>query len=191
MDYGAQLKYFGMQLQNIGTQVQNIAIQMSLMNYMGMQLKNMGENVSNIGLQIFNIGINISNSLNNVFQINNNLSEEMPKIDIMNQMNYQLYNQNNNLINNENKEKYITIKFWNTTSNEIINITTTVDKTIEELLQLYIQKKDLNAECLEKISFIFNGRFINLNEKKTILNYGLMDQAKITIVEKQNLIGGP
>ena len=26
-------------------------------------------------------------------------------------MNYQLYNQNNNLINNENKEKYITIKF--------------------------------------------------------------------------------
>ena len=191
MDYGAQLKYFGMQLQNIGTQVQNIAIQMSLMNCIGMQLKNMGENVSNIGLQIFNMGLNISNNLNNAFQINNNLCGVIPKIDIINQMNYPLYNQNNNLINNENKEKYITIKFWNTTSNEIINITTTVDKTIEELLQLYIQKKGLNAECLKKISFIFNGITINQNEKKTILNYGLMHQAKIAIYENQNLIGGP
>ena len=161
------------------------------MNYIGTRLKNMGENVYNIGLQIFNIGINLSNNLNNNLQMNNNLFGEMPKIDIMNQMNYQLYNQNNNLINNENKEKYINIKFWNTTTNEIDNITTTVDKTIEELLQLYIQKKGLTSECLKTISFILNGITINQNEKKNILNYGLMPETRITVVESENLIGGP
>ena len=179
-EYGMQLKNIGIDLQNIGMKINNIGMQMPFtMNYFGFQIKNIGQNIINFALQIFNIGESISSNINNNFQMNNNLFGDISKMDSINK----------NI--NQKDNNYITIKFWNRMNDEKINITTTYEKTVEELLNLYIQRKCLSSNYLKNNFFIFNSLKIKPNEKKTLLNYGLKHLDIIQIVESNNFIDGP
>ena len=168
-DYGLQLNNLGIQLQNFGMQIKNLGMQMPfLMQNIIMQMQNISINIINISTQIINIGMNLSNNFNMYFQMNNDIMEKMKMI-------------NNNF--NEDKQ-LISIIFCNGTTGEKISITTSTDKTMEELLNLYINKKGLKSNYLEDNNFLYNGYKIDPKEKKTILNYGLKHKDFINISER-------
>ena len=191
-DYGTQLKNFGMQLQSYGMQIQNMVVQMPMIiQNIGIQLQNMASNISNIGNQIFLLGVNLSNNSNMGFQMNNNKFGEMPGMNIINQFPNNMVNQNN-LFNGENiiKIELINIKFRDDYG-KLISITISPEKSVEELLNLYIQKAGLNSDFFKNNKFRFNSKIIDPKEKKTILDYGILNEALIYISKQFNLLGGP
>ena len=183
-NYGNQLKDFGTQLQNIGIQIQNIGMQMPIYNQnLGIQIHNMGINISNIAIQIYNIGLNISNNME--FQMNNNnFFEQMQKNPMQNIM-------NNNKEDSINKNNILTIYFENTSDGQKTTITTTGEKSMEELLNLYIKKIGVEKEhYFNNHWFFFNGKSIDSQEKTSIFNYGINHCQTIKIEPKNDLMGG-
>ena len=179
-DHGTQLKNFGMQLQSYGMQIQNMVVQMPMIiQNIGIQLQNMASNISNIGNQIFLLGVNLSNNSNMGFQMNNNIFGEMPGMNNINQ--FPNFDDENNIIS-------IYFKYNNEIST---TITTSSEKSVEELLNLYMQKVGLNSDFLKTMTFIFNGNTINPKEKKNLLNYGFHHRDTILVFKQRNVIGGP
>ena len=186
LDYGNQLKNFGNQLQNIGTQIQNIGMQMPLYNQnLGMQIYNIGVNIANMAINIFNIGLSISNNMESQMN-NNNFLEQMQKMNMMNQMPNIM---NHNVIEKEKKGNIISIIF-NNYMNEPTSIITTDEKSVEELLNLFIKKIGVGKDYLNNYWFIFNGKRINVQEKANISAYGIKNGHEIKIIKKQSTIAG-
>ena len=192
-DYGSQLKNFGSQLQNYGMQIQSLVLQMPmLIQNIAIQLQNMASNISNIGNQIFLLGVNLSNNSNMGFQMNNNIFGEMPGMNIMNQFPNNMLNQNNSF-NGKNsiKNELINIFFQNSYG-QATTITTSRERSVEELVNLYIQKVGLNSDySLKKLKFLYNRTTINPKEKTNLLNYGFHNGDKILVIDQFNLLGGP
>ena len=183
-NYGNQLKDFGIQLQNIGMQIQNIGMQMPIYNQnLGIQIHNMGINISNIAIQIYNIGLNFSNNME--FQMNNNnFFEQMQKNPMQNIINY-------NKEDSINKNNILTVYFLNCEDDQKTAITTTGEKSVEDLLNLYIKKIGAEKDnYFSKHWFLFNGKLIDSQEKTSIFNYGIYHCHTIEIRQKNTLNGG-
>ena len=185
-DHCTELKNLGIHLQNIGIQIQNIGMTIPIMR---IEIQNLGLQISKIGNQIFNIGINYFNQL---MQINNmhNLFNQMQNINAINNQNFMENNIfNNNNINYNNNQK-LNIIF--DTNHGWENVITTFDTTIEDLLNTFLKKKNIIKEREKNnFFFLFNGKKIDLKNKKTIEEFGLIEGSHIIFLEKLNLIGGP
>ena len=189
MNDGMQLKNIGIQLQLLGSQIQNMGMQISYINNnYAVLLKNMGMQISNFSTQIFNIGIKMSNI--NLIQQPNFVQMN----DIMNNMNINMNNFNeplvNNIINNNNinninedyDESIIFILFDKKNGlKTTINISN--KKSISELLNMYRKKIGENYEFFQRNRFLLNGREINPNETKSILEYGFKSGDIIFVIE--------
>ena len=69
-----------------------------------------------------------------------------------------------------------------------INIVVPIDIKIKDLILAYAKKMGVNQNLLGKtISFLFNGKQININEEKDLISFGLVDQAKIIVCLSGNL----
>ena len=191
-DYGTQLKNFGSQLQSYGMQIQSLVLQMPmLIQNIGTQLQNIASNISNIGNQIFLLGVNLSNNSNIGFPMNNNIFGEMPEMNNMNQFPNNMFNQNNSFNGKNNiKNKLISLRFRNSRG-EGTTITTSQENSVEELLNLYIQKIGLNPNSLKKYRFLYHGITINQKEKMNLLVYGFHNGDRILAIEQNYLTGGP
>ena len=150
------IKEYGIQLQNIGTQIMNIGLQLqNMMNSFGIPLQNMGQQISSISMQIFNMGMQISDM--NIPLFNNNLFQGQ-----------NIFNMN---INKNMEEVNTCIKF-DISSRGIITINCNNNISIEELIKRFLEKVNYK-ENKEKLLFVYNGKAINQNEKKSIVDYGL------------------
>ena len=198
-DNSSFLKNFGMQLQMMGSQIQNMGVQISTFNQQfGMQMQSIAIQITNISMHIFKIGMEtpnfnqIQDNLGN--QILNNLNE-MNNLNIMNQVpNIEM---NNNIINNDinnindlsNKPK-INIKFGQSNGKCIV-IIISPEMTIEDLLNSYRIKIGESPNFLENHIFLFNGQKININEKKTIKDFGLINGSQIFVYKLKDVEAGP
>ena len=170
VDNGNQLKNYGMQLQNMGMEIQNFGFQMKnnmmqnignqiISQNIGDQIQNIGVQISNIAMQIFNMGIQISNIMNqnNINMMNQN-----------NLMNNNMMNEINEEIMNDNKEDSFIYNVIFSSQRGVKNtIRINSKRTIEDLLNLYLDKKGLNLLDIskQKIFFIYNGLKMDLKDK--------------------------
>ena len=171
IDNGNQLKNYGMKLQSMGMEIQNFGIQMKnniMQNIgnqiqfqnIGNQIQNMGAQISNIAIQIFNMGIQVSNII-----VNQNKVNMMNQYDLMN--NY-MHNGINEKIMNDNNEKSIVYNaVFITQSGQKNNITINSNRTVENLLNLYLNKMGLNLDDIQNknIFFIYNSKKMELTDK--------------------------
>jgi len=175
VDNGNQLKNYGMQLQNMGMEIQNYGIQMknnvmqNIGNQMqiqniGNQIHSMGLQISNIAMQIFNMGVQISNIImnqNNVNMMNQN--------DLMNNFNMMM-----NGVNETMNDNYVNSNIRNflfiTQTGHKKAITMNENRTVGDLLNLYLEKMGLSFNDIQKqnIYFVFNGEKIDINDKRKI-----------------------
>jgi len=163
-NYGMKLQSMGMEIQNFGIQMknnimQNIGNQIQFQN-IGNQIQNMGAQISNIAIQIFNMGIQVSNII-----VNQNNVNMMNQYDLMN--NY-MHNGINEKIMNDNNEKSIVYNaIFKTQSGLKNNITINSNRTVENLLNIYLNKMGLNLDDIQKknIFFIYNSKKMELTDK--------------------------
>ena len=183
VDNGNQLKNYGMQLQNMGMEIQNFGLQMKnnlnqnignqiLYQNIGDQIQNIGVQISNIAMQIFNMGIQISNIIMNQNNIN-----MMNQNDLMNN-NMMMNEINEELMNDNNKDSFIyNVVFISQRGFKNI-IQMNSKRTIEDLLNLYLDKMGLNLLDIQKqkIFFLYCGSKMNLKDKtkleKVFINGG-------------------
>ena len=177
-DYGIQLKSFGIQLQNIGTQIQNIGMNIPLM---GNEIHNMGLQISNIANQIFSIGMNFLNLLIPMNNMNNmnNIINQMKNINDINKSNF-------NILNKEQfNQKDINILFEiDRRKDKIYNVRAPEEATVGELIKLFFNKINRNPND-DEFWFCFNGKYLELNCKKTLKEYGLNELSKIIVISKR------
>ena len=174
-DNGIELKNIGQQLQNFGNQIQNLGMQILNINQnFGIQMQNIGLQISNLAMRIFNIGINISNM--NKFKESNEFQYIMLHMQMMMNMmnnNNQLIGMNNNNINeilDESNEIVITLVFETITGRKT-SIIVSIDKTIKELINLYISKTGYD---INKIQFLYNAETIYPNDKRKIKDFNFV-----------------
>ena len=193
MDASIQIQSLKSQMENMKLQVDNIQIQNYNIPLMNNQI---GEQILNLSIQLFNAGIQAFNMGRNMIMLinNENFYEQLKKISerinsmisfdiqqkIMQQqiMQQQMIQQpmmqsqiiQQPMIQQKKNERpaYITVSFKLTNGNTI-NITVDSRTTIEELLKKFIAKD--TAFQNGRINFIFNGEKINMNEKKTVIDF--------------------
>ena len=200
-DNGFLLKNIGMQLQTISMQIKNMGIQISNFNQnFGMQMQNIGIQITNMANQIFNIGMQFSNE--NQIPMNFGMpkfndANEMKNWNMMNDIgmgNFPI-NENINDFNINDKDKYndsnneekIYICFKHNTG-KTTTVVISPEKTVKELLDLYRIKLGENIDFLKNNWFLFNGCTININEERTIKDYGIPYASLITVAKKANII---
>ena len=158
----------------------------NMMLNIGNEMLNMGIQISNIGMQIFNMGVQMLNQNQNMGIIEQNpfmgmqMNQNMNMIKQMEQI--EINNINNN--DNDNEKPKINFCFINQRGLKI-NIALEEDKTIEDLLKLYINKKGLEYNVIdnEEVRFYFNAQKINSNDKtKKLIDF---------FKKKANTIYGP
>ena len=174
-DHGIQLKSFGIQLQNIGTQIQNIGMNIP---FMGNEIHNMGLQISNIGIQIFSIGMNFLNLLIPMNNMNNIINQMKNKNDI-NKSNF-------NILNKEHfNPKDINILFEiDRRKDKIYNVRAEEETTVGELIKFFFNKINRNPND-DEFWFLFNGNKMELNCKKTLKEYGLIEASKVSVISKK------
>ena len=177
-DDGMELKQIGMALQNLITQIQSIGVQISNNHpFLFKQIQNICNQISNYSMTIFNIGMKISNNRN------------FPQNNMQNSLNYKndfkIGNFNNDIpFNEESIKNKINILFKK--RNKIV-LTTFIDyeKTLGQLLNLFIEKMGLDSNYLENNNFLFNAKLLNDKTNLKIKEIGLMNYSTITITEKK------
>ncbi len=98
---------------------------------------------------------------------------------------------NNNKEDSINKNNILTVYFLNRVDRQKTAITTTGEKRMEDLLNLYIKKIGAEKDnYFSKYMFLFNGKSIDSQEKTSIFNYGIFHCHTIEILLKNNLNGG-
>ena len=199
-DNGFLLKNIGMQLQTISMQIKNMGIQISNFNQnFGMQMQNIGIQITNMANQIFNIGMKFSNA--NQIPMNFGIpkfndANVMQNCNIMNDIGMGNFPINENIndfnindkdkYNNSNKQKiYICFK---QNTGKTTGIIITPEKTVKELIELYRIKLGENLDFLKNNYFLFNGNPININEERTIKDYGISYASLINVVKKASVI---
>ena len=163
-NYGIQLKNMGMEIQNYGIQMknnimQNIGNQIQIQN-IGNQIQNMGVQISNIAMQIFNMGIQVSNIIMNQNNVN-----MMNQIDLMN--NYMMNGTNEEIMNDNNEKSIVFNAVFKTQFGRKNNITINSNRTVEDLLNLYLNEMGLKLDDIQnqKIFFIYNLKKLDLKDK--------------------------
>ena len=174
VDNGNQLKNYGMQLQSMGMEIQNFGLQMKnnmlqnigspLFQNIGEQIQNMGVQISNIAMQIFNMGIQVSNIIMNQNNIN-----MMNQNNLIN--NHMMMNRiNEEKMNDNNEESFIYNVVFSTQSGLKNNIRINSKRTIEDLLNLFLDRVGLNSYDIQKqkIYFLHRGLTLDLKDKRKI-----------------------
>jgi len=163
-NYGMKLQSIGMEIQNFGIQMknnimQNIGNQMQIQN-IGNQIQNVGAQISNIAIQIFNMGVQVSNIIMNQYNLN-----MMNQNDLMN--NYIQNGINEKLMNDNNEKPIIYNAVFKTQSGLKNNIPINSNRTVEDLLNLYLNEMGLNLNNIQnqKIFFIYNSKKMELKGK--------------------------
>ena len=170
IDNGNQLQNYGMQLQNMGIEIQNFGLQMknnmmqNIGNHIqiqniGDQIQNMGFQISNIAMQIFNMGKQISNIIMNQNNLMNN--------------NMMMNGINEEIMKDKNEDSFIyNVVFINQRGLKS-TILLNSNRTIEDLLNLYLNKMGLNLDDIQKqkIFFIYNGKKTDLKGKRKIKEF--------------------
>ena len=158
---------------------------------------NMMNNNQNMGFSnremIMNL-LNQNNEMMNQITMNNNLI-----IQLMNNPNN--INGPNNMINNmnsfnnidyfpgNNNQRYDIIFELATGLQKIIK--TPIDVKVKDLLLTFARAEKIDTNYLrEKLTFIFNGMKLNLDEEKNIQACLFRDRAKILVFDISNVIGG-
>ena len=170
---GNQLKNYGMQLQNMGMQIQNFGMQMqNMMLNIGNEIQNMGIQISNIGIQIFNMGVQMLNynvNIGNMIQPNEFKGNPM-NLNMIN-INHIFQNENNN---NKYSPEIIKIHcLFTTPIGKKIDILIEWDKTVEELLKLFIERigEDYKIVENEDIYFLYNGLKLKKHDKTKVRDF--------------------
>ena len=187
MDAIIQIQSLKSQIENMKLQVDNIQIQNYNIPLMNNQI---GEQILNLSIQLFNAGIQAFNMGRNMIMLinNENFYEQLKKISerinsmisfdiqqkimqqqIMQQQMIQQPMMQSQIIQQPMiQPEYITVSFKLINGNTI-NITVDSRSTVEELLKKFIAKD--TAFQNGRINFIFNGEKINMNEKKTVIDF--------------------
>ena len=178
VDNGNQLKNYGIQLQNMGMEIQNFGIQMKnniMQNIgnqiqiqdIGNQIQNIGAQISNIAIQIFNVGTQVSNIIMNQYNVNLMNQNDLMNTCMMNGINEEIINDNFDSI----KMNFL----FETVSGRTNNIAMNPNRTVEDLLKLYLNKMGLNLVDVQKknIFFVYNGETIDIKEKRKIKEFFL------------------
>ena len=177
-DHGIQLKSFGIQLQNIGTQIQNIGMNIP---FMGNEIHNMGLQISTIGNQIFSIGMSFLNLLIPMNNMNNmnNIINQMSNINEINKSNF-------NILNKEKfNQKDINILFEiDRRRDKIYDVRAPEEATVGELIKSFFNKINRNPND-DEFWFLFNGNKMELNCKKSLKEYGLIESSKVSVISKR------
>ena len=172
VDNENQLKNYGMQLQNMGMEIHNFGLQLKnnmmlntgnqiLIQNIGDQIQNIGDQISNIAIQIFNMGIQISNIIMNQNNIN-----MMNQNNLMNN-NMMMNRINEEIIDDNNEDSFIYSVVFVASSGHKNTIQMNSKRTVEDLLNLYLDKMGLNSLDIQKkkIFFLYNGRKMDLKDK--------------------------
>ena len=193
----SQLDMMKLQLNNIEIQNNNNQMMNPMMlNSIGEQLLNLGIQLLNTGINAFNIGKNISmnyfnycgelknisNKINLIINENNIQQQFMMNQQIMmpNQMGpFGPFNQAENenfIIHKKN------IVFKDTFNNKIL-IQAKLGTTIGELLNQYINRKNLNNTVYneQKLGFFYNGDILERNDTRKVEEVFMFDRVKIFV----------
>ena len=191
---GSQLKNYGIELQNIGTQIQNFGMQMKNTTFtIGDQLENLGMQISNLGIQVFTIGTNISNM---ILQ-NQNMGDISFQNQFMGLQMFNYMNQNNNMgimnqmqsMENNNKESNNKkTNFIFETQNGRITVIEDINDTVEELLKIFMQKRELTYDEMKKkgIYFLYWGNKIDLHDKRRIKDF-IIHNSPLQVITVTNI----
>ena len=123
--------------------------------HFGFQMDNMmNNNMNMINFNNVNLGMNINNNMND----------------------------NLNDIIKESNEKIIPALFLNKNNGKTTGVNISQNKTMKELLNLYMIKIWEDLDFLKKNAFWNNGKKIDPNDNRTILEYGIKDYERIEVV---------
>ena len=78
--------------------------------------------------------------------------------------------------------------FFRNPSGDSIPIIISEDETIEQLINLYAKRIGIN---FNEFFFLYNGKIMNQCDKTKIKDFDLHNGCWITVLKKQNVIGGP
>ena len=179
-----------------------------LMNNM-MNLGNMNPMVLqmyNNVLQNYNNNNNINQNINNNIINNNNNMNENNNVNRMNfvKISESDLNQvkvNGGVLNSNAANFYLdtTNPFDNSIKKNIIfstlkeqkaNVVASINMKVKDLLRMYVSKIGLGPNVIgDSLFFLFNGNKINLNEEKTIQEYGLTTGSIILVLDVKEVIG--
>ena len=188
-DDGTELKKMAQQLQNFGAQIQNLGMQISFLNQnYGVQMQTLGLNISNIAMEIFNIGTKISNI--NQIQYSNisnlNINQMLMNNIMNNNQSIGMTNNNGYDINLNKNEPKLGVFFYDSISGKRTSIIVSIDKTLEELFNLYADKDGID---IDKYKFLYNGKTLNKKDDTRIKDFGLVHGSNISVIKLQ-LLGG-
>ena len=171
---GMELKQMALALQNLVVQILEMAKQISTINlYAYNQFQNIGTQISNYANQIFMIGMKLSDN-KNVYDFEN----AMPRP----------FNNFNNFNINLGYGKKINIVFERI-GEIILTVYISEERTIEELLNIFLEKKGLDSNYFINNTFYFNAKKLDPNSKVKIKEAKIMDRAKILIIEGKDVLG--
>ena len=72
-----------------------------------------------------------------------------------------------------------------------VRLSTPIDITIKDLILCFTRFLGLRETILGKdIIFLYNACKINVNDEENIIQYGLSDDSKITVIDQKNIYGG-
>ena len=174
-----ELKQIAMALQNLATQIQSVGMQISHINFfLSNQIQNLSVEVSNYANTIFNIGMRISN--------NQNFSQNILPNPPNKEKDFNGKGINNFIyLNEEDYKNKINIRFTENYKTVCI-VFIDKEKTIEELLNNFLGKMNLNSNYFKNHWFLFNAEMLDPKSTLKLKNIGgLIDGSTINIVEKQ------
>ena len=183
-----------------------------MLNMMNVMFPNMGYNMNNYNMNNYQNLMNIIMNNQMLFQMyqnmKNNMNQNQNINNFNNRMNFVNVNQNqmnNNQVtggalrnSNANFSYNVTSSFNSSQVTNIIfttmkeqkaNLIAPIDMKIKDLLFKYVTKLGLGPNVMgTSLFFLFNGKKIDLNEEKTIHEYGL-ENAHIIVLDPKEVIG--
>ena len=183
-----------------------------MLNMMNVMFPNMGYNMNNYNMNNYQNLMNIIMNNQMLFQMYQNMQKNMNQNQNINNFNNRmnLVNVNQNQMNNNQvtggalrnsnanfsynvtssmNSSPVTNIIFTTMKEQKANLIAPINMKIKDLLFKYVTKLGLGPNVMgTSLFFLFNGKKIDLNEEKTIHEFGL-ENAHIIVLDPKEVIG--
>ena len=183
-----------------------------MLNMMNVMFPNMGYNMNNYNMNNYQNLMNIIMNNQMLFQMYQNMQKNMNQNQNINNFNNRMnfVNVNQNQMNNNQdtggalrnsnanfsynvtssmNSSQVTNIIFTTMKEQKANLIAPIDMKIKDLLFKYVTKLGLGPNVMgTSLFFLFNGKKIDLNEEKTIHEFGL-ENAHIIVLDPKEVIG--
>ena len=183
-----------------------------MLNMMNVMFPNMGYNMNNYNMNNYQNLMNIIMNNQMLFQMYQNMQKNMNQNQNFNNFNNRMnfVNVNQNQMNNNQvtggalrnsnanfsynvtssmNSSQVTNIIFTTMKEQKANLVAPIDMKIKDLLFKYVTKLGLGPNVMgTSLFFLFNGKKIDLNEEKTIHEFGL-ENAHIIVLDPKEVIG--